>query len=108
MDLQVRYWCNKTSRAVTRYCVSEFQMHDEHMTLSENFLKGIGDLPEEKLTQTAMDGPNVNWKVPEIIQIKREEDEYPPLQDIGRVACMWSVEHFTQPYLLLIGQLRRC
>ena len=83
MDLQVRYWCNKTSRAVTRYYVSEFQMHGDHMTLSENLLKGIGDLPEEKLTQTAMDGPNVNWKVLEVIQIKREEDEYPPLEDIG-------------------------
>ena len=30
-----------------------------------------------------MDGPNVNWKVLEVIQTKREKDEYPPLQDIG-------------------------
>ena len=58
-------------------------MHGDHMTLSENLLKGIGDLPEEKLTQTAMDSPNVNWKVLEAIQIKREEDKYPPLEDIG-------------------------
>ena len=83
MDLQVRYWCNETSQAVTQYYVSEFQMHGDHMTLSENILKGIGDLPEEKLTQTAMDDPNVNWKVLEVIQIKREEDKYPPLEDIG-------------------------
>lgn len=40
MDLQVRYWCNKKSRAITRYYASEFQMHGDHMTLSENLLKG--------------------------------------------------------------------
>ena len=71
------------SRTFTRYYVSEFQMHGDHMTLSENLLKFIGDLPEEKLTRTVMDGPNVKWKVLEVIQIKREEDEYPPLEDIG-------------------------
>ena len=58
-------------------------MHDDHMTLSENLLKGISDFPKEKLTQTAMDGPNVNWKVLEVILIKQEEDKYPPLEDIG-------------------------
>ena len=83
MDLQVRYRCNKTSRAVTRYYGSEFQMYGDHETLSENLLTGIADLPEEKLIQTAMDGPSVNWKVLEIIQKKREENEYPPLSDIG-------------------------
>ena len=30
-----------------------------------------------------MDVPSVNWKVLEVIQKKREEDEYPPLADIG-------------------------
>ena len=87
MDLQVWYWCNKTSQAVTQYYVSEFQMQGDHMTLSENLLKGIGDLPEEKLTHTAMGGPNVNWKVLEITKIKQEEDEYPPLEDI-RSCCL--------------------
>ena len=33
--------------------------------------------------QTVMDGPNVNWKLLEVIQKKREEHEYPPLADIG-------------------------
>ena len=30
-----------------------------------------------------MDVPSVNWKVLEVIQKKREKDEYPPLADIG-------------------------
>ena len=81
MNLQVRYWCNKTSQAVTRYNGSEFQMHGDHETLSENLLTGIADLPEEKLIQTAMDGLNVNWKEVEVIQKKRK-DEYPPLAEI--------------------------
>ena len=38
MDLQARYWCNKTSWAVTQYYGSEFQMHSDHETLSENLL----------------------------------------------------------------------
>ena len=52
------------------YYGSEFQMHGDHETLLENLLTGIADLPEEKLIQTAMDGPNVNWKVLEVIQKK--------------------------------------
>ena len=58
-------------------------MNDDHETLAENLLTWIADLPEVKLIQTAMDGPNVNWVVVEVIQRKREEDEYPPLADIG-------------------------
>ena len=81
MDLQVRYWCNKTSWAVTQYYGFEFQMHGDE-SLSEN-LTGIADLPEEKLIRTTIDGPNVNWKVLEVIQKKPEENEYPPLAEIG-------------------------
>ena len=44
MDLQIRFWCNKTNRAVTRYWGSEFQMHGDADTLSENLLKGIAGL----------------------------------------------------------------
>ena len=78
MDLHVRYWYNKTSREVTRYYGSEFQMHSDHEILSENLLTGIADLPEEKLMRS-----NVNWKVLEVIQKKREKDKYSPLADIG-------------------------
>ena len=81
-------------------------MHSHLEALSENLLTGIANLPEEKLIQTAMDDPSVNWKVLEVIQKKREEDEYPPLADIGScglhvisgtlhsavVASDWSVE----------------
>ena len=83
MDLQVRFWCNKTSQAVTRYYGSEFQMHGDHQTLSENLLKGIAKLSGEKLIQTSMDGPNVNWKILDVLQEKREEDGNSPLEDIG-------------------------
>ena len=121
MDLQVRYWCNKTSRAVTRYYLSEFQVHGDHMTMSENLLKGIGDLPDEKLIQTAMDGPNVNWKVLEVIQINREEDEYPLLKDIEScglyvvsgalqsavLAADWTVELRRMCKLLMDAPARR-
>ena len=62
MDIQVRYWCAKTSRAVTRYYASQFLMHGDHVTLSDNLLEGIADLPNEDCIQTAMDGPHVNWK----------------------------------------------
>ena len=68
MDLQVRFWCSKTSQAVTRYYGSEFQIYGDHETLSGNLLTGIAGLPEEKLIQTAMDDQNFNWKVLEVIQ----------------------------------------
>lgn len=81
-------------------------MHSDHEAQSENLLTGIANLPKEKLIQTAMDDPSVNWKVLEVIQKKREEDEYPPLANIGScglhvisgtlhsavVASDWSVE----------------
>ena len=58
-------------------------MYDDHETLAENLLTWIADLLEVKLIQTAMDGPNVNWVALGVIQRRREEDEYPPLADIG-------------------------
>ena len=53
-----------------------------------------------------MDGPKTNWKILRLIQDKREEDDHPPLQDIGScglhvvsgalhsavVAANWPVE----------------
>ena len=56
MGLLLQYWYNKTGQAVSRYYGSEFQMHGDPETLSENLLTGTADLPEEKLIQTAMDG----------------------------------------------------
>ena len=53
------------------------------ISLSENLLIGITDLPKYKLIETTMDGSNVNWKVLEVIQKKQQEDEYPLLADIG-------------------------
>ena len=83
MDIQVRYWCERTNRAVTRYLGSEFQMYGDHETLSTNLLKAVSMLSKENLIQTAMDGPNVNWKILETIQEKRTEEELCPLEDVG-------------------------
>ena len=83
MDLQVRYWCDQRNQAVTRYYGSEFMLLSDHAILTESLLKGISDIPEEKLVQLAMDGPHVNWKTLGVLQERREENEFPPLADIG-------------------------
>ena len=53
------------------------------VTFSDNLLEGIADLPNEDCIQTAMNDPHVNWKTLNIVQKRREENEYPPLVDIG-------------------------
>ena len=30
-----------------------------------------------------MDGPNTNWKILDLIEVMRDEEEYPPLHCIG-------------------------
>ena len=71
MDIQIRFWCDRTNKAVTQYWGSQFQMNTDANTLSENLLKSLEGLPEEKLSQSAMDGPSTNWKLFKQIQEMR-------------------------------------
>ena len=85
MDVQIRFWSDELNKAVTRYWGSEFQLNTDAVTLKENLLKSLNPLPIEKQTQFAMDGPNTNWKILRFISDFRDEEEYPPLDNIG--AC---------------------
>ena len=65
MDLHVRLWdCDKV---VTRYLTSEFMGHATAVDMVEVFNKANEGLNRKSLLQLFMDGPDVNWKFPELV-----------------------------------------
>ena len=72
MDLHVRLWdCDKV---VTRYLTSEFMGHATAVDMVEVFNKANEGLNRKSLLQLFMDGPDVNWKFPELVNSQLEND----------------------------------
>ena len=46
---------------------------------------------EEKMIQLSMDGPNINWKVFDLLQSHREKAEWSPLLNLG--SCSLYIVH---------------
>ena len=68
LDLAVRYWDEKTSRAVTRYIGSEFLGHSTAENLLRSFNKATAQLEPEKIINLGMDGPSTNHKFLQLLQ----------------------------------------
>ena len=83
MDIQIRFWSDLSNKTETRYWGSEFQYKADAITLKNQLLKSLEMLPLGKHTQLAMDGPNVNWKILELLSVYRDEEELPSLENIG-------------------------
>ena len=68
MDLQVRYWDEKSMTSQTRYLDSKFIRRPNAVNLANAINSGIIDLSADKLSQLSMDGPSTNWSVLEKLQ----------------------------------------
>ena len=64
MDMSIRFWDVNNSRVSTRYFNSVFLNHAR----AEDLLEGMRGTPLSETMQVSMDGPNVNWKLIELLE----------------------------------------
>ena len=90
MDFIVRYF--KDSEVKSRYLPSGFLGHTTAKDLKRAFEEYTERLDLKTLIQVSMDGPNVNWKMLDLIVEDRNSNEtYPNLLDVG--SCSLHVVH---------------
>ena len=90
MDFIVRYF--KDGEVKSRYLSSGFLGHTTAKDLKRAFEECTEKLDLKNLIQVSMDGPNVNWKMLDLIVEDRNSNEtYPNLLDVG--SCSLHVVH---------------
>ena len=90
MDFIVRYF--KDGEVKSRYLSSGFIGHTTAKDLKRTFEECTEKLDLKNLIQVSMDGPNVNWKMLDLIVEDRNSNEtYPKLLDVG--SCSLHVVH---------------
>ena len=70
MGVAVHFWNGKTGLAETKYFDSQFLRRPTAQNLFDSLYKSIGELEKNKLLQLAMDGPNINWNVLDLLDDK--------------------------------------
>ena len=90
MDFIVRYF--KDGEVKSRYLSSGFLGHTTAKDLKRAFEECTEKLDLENLIQVSIDGPNVNWKMLDlIVEDRNSNDTYPNLLDVG--SCSLHVVH---------------
>ena len=90
MDFIVRYF--KDGEVKSRYLSSGFLGHTTAKDLKRVFEECTENSDLKNLIQVSMDGPNVNWKMLDLIVEDRNSNEtYPNLLDVG--SCSLHVIH---------------
>ena len=90
MDFIVTYF--KDGEVKCRYLSSGFLGHTTAKDLKRAFEECTEKLDVKNLSQLSMDGPNVNWKMLDLIVEDRNSNEtYPNLLDVG--SCSLHVVH---------------
>ena len=72
LDVTVRYFDDKRSKAVDRYLGSQFLGHATAENLMTNFFEATSQLDLKKMIQVSMDGPAVNHKFFRLLQSERK------------------------------------
>ena len=91
MDVAVRFWDKTKNQAATRYFDSKFILRPNANELLTNLLSACERLNEEQFLQLAMDGPNVNWCVLEMLDDQLVEKDLNKILNIG--SCSQHVIH---------------
>ena len=90
MDFIFRYF--KDGEVKSRYLSSGFLRHTTAKDLKRAFEECTEKLDLKNVIQVSMDGPNVNWKMLDLIVEDRNSNEtYPNLLDVG--SCSLHVVH---------------
>ena len=83
MVVMVQYWDEEENEVRTRYLGSTFLGHSTAVDLMDKLNEVIKHLDPEKLYQISMDGPAVNIKFLNEFKLKREENAFHSIIDIG-------------------------
>ena len=88
----------------TRYYQAEFKGHSTAEKMVSVFETATCDLHLENLFQLSMDGPNVNWKLYDLIQSRLQKDCHKSMLTTGSCGLSWIL--FREPSsmeLMLMG-----
>ena len=91
MDVAVRFWDKTKNQAATCYFDSKFILRPNANELLTNLLSACERLNEEQFLQLAMDGPNINWCVLEMLDDQRVEKDLNKTLNIG--SCSQHIIH---------------
>ena len=69
MDVAVHFWNDKTGLSET-YFDSQFLRRSTSQNLFHSLYESMSQLEKNKLLQLAMDGPNVNWNILDLLDDK--------------------------------------
>ena len=86
MDAAVRFWNDKTGLAEAKYFDSQFLRRPPAHNLFDSLYESMSDLEKNKLLQLAMNGPNVNWNVLDLLDDKLVSDNFSKTLNIGSCA----------------------
>ena len=99
MDVAGRFWDKTKNQAATPCFDSIFTLHPNANELLTNLLSAFERLNEEQFLQLAMDGPNVNWCVLEMLDDQRVEKDLNKTLNIG--SCSQHIIHGAFKYGVL-------
>jgi hypothetical protein len=91
MDMNIRYWDEKEGLVKVNYFTSRFFERPNAENILNELRTALKPVPEQRMIQLSMDGPNTNWKVLELLQKHREGEEWPSLLNLG--CCSLHVVH---------------
>ena len=84
MDIHVRFWHPELNEVHTRYFNSVFLGHTKATDLLGGIKEGLETLSISKISQISMDGPNVNWKLIDILKPEiQSSPSDPALLELG-------------------------
>ena len=83
MDIQVRFWDDNAGMAVSRYLDSKFLKNPNAENQLDCLLEATEALEGAKLIHLSMDGPNVNWKVLNLLNEDRTKNNLKELFNLG-------------------------
>ena len=70
IDVVVQFWNDKTGLAETKYFDSQFFRRPTAQNLFDSLNESMSELEKNKLLQLAVNGPNVNWNVLDLLDDK--------------------------------------
>ena len=92
MDIHVRFWHPELNEVHTRYFNSVFLGHTKATDLLGGIKEGLETLSLSKISQISMDGPNVNWKLIDILKPEiQSSPSDPALLELG--SCGLHILH---------------
>ena len=92
--------------AETKYFYSQFLRRPTGQSLFDNLHESMGELEKNELLQLAMDGPNVNWNVLDLLDDKLVSDNFSKTLNISSCAQHTVIYHIFLAPSVRAGKLK--